>query len=489
MTTAEMAPGSPAEGAARLWSALAARADNICLRSPTSILTAAQVLERARRAADRLERSGAAGGSVIALWRVPVFDAVPSLLGAWSCDLVTYLADAREPAAALERQLDDVGACLLITGDAVTAEPPGAVPVLEAKRLVGSSGAVAMVREHETPALPAAAATLLRTSGSSGRPKLAVHGLAQHMTAASGAVAALDLREGDGWMLALPYHHVGGLSIIFRAILAGSEVMLPDPGQPLAEALMKLEPTHVSLVPTQLSRLLEAGLAPLRRARSVLLGGAALSTSLRQRGLESGVKLAVSYGSTESTAFMAVTSDPDIVARPRSAGRVLPDRRLEVSTEGELRIGGPTLFLGYLDEGLFRDPRDEDGLFSTGDLGRLDDDGVLYVLGRRDRMFISGGENIYPGEIEAALESMAGIEEAIVVAAPHAEFGRRPIAFLICEPAGPGRVEIEARLRRELPGYKIPDAFYRIPDDVSTSRPRVEELLALLESPSDLQPL
>lgn len=487
MTAAQMASGTPAENAGRLWAALAARSEEICLRSPTAILTVAQVLERARRAAASLERTGATSGSVIALWRVPVFDALPCLLGAWSCDLITYLADAREPSAALERQLSEVGACLLITGDAVAAEP-ATIPVLEPQRLLSASGPGVKLGEYETLALPATAATLLRTSGSSGRPKVAIHGLAQHVTAALGAMAALDLREADGFLLALPYHHVGGLSIIFRAILAGAQVMLPDPGQPLAEALARLEPSHVSLVPTQLLRLLDAGPASLTRPRSVLLGGGALSSSLRQRGLESGVRLAVCYGSTESTAFLAMSADPDLVARPRSAGRVLPDRRLEVSADGELRIGGPTLFLGYLDEGRVRDPRDHDGLFATGDLGYLDDD-VLYVLGRRDRVFISGGENIHPGEIEAALEAVTGVEEAIVVAVPDAEFGGRPIAFLTCATPGPEQAEIEAQLRRELPGYKIPDAFYRIPEDMRTPGPRVEQLLALLESPSDLQSL
>jgi O-succinylbenzoic acid--CoA ligase len=473
----------------RLWAALAARGDNICLRSPTAILTAAQVLERARRAAKRLERSGAARGRVLALWRVPVFDAVPCLLGAWSGGLVTYLADAREPAAVLERQLHEVGACLLMTGVDVSAEPVASVPALEAKRLFGGSGVGVRASDREAPLLPATAATLLRTSGGSGRPKVAVHGLKQHTSATTGAIAALDLREGDGWFLALPYNHVGGLSIIFRGILAGAEVMLPDPGQAVAEALAKLEPTHLSLVPTQLARLLDTAPASLTRPRSVLLGGDSLSPSLRQRGLESGVNLAVSYGSTESTAFMAVTSDPDIVARPRSNGHVLPDRRLEVSSDGELRIGGPTLFLGYLDEGRVRDPRDDDGLFATGDIGYLDADAVLYVEGRRDRMFISGGENIHPGEIEAALESIAGVEEAIVVAAPHAEFGHRPIAFLVCTSAAPRRAEIEARLRGELPGYKIPDAFYRLPEDFHASGPQGEQLLALLEHSSDLEPL
>jgi len=135
----------------------------------------------------------------------------------------------------------------------------------------------------------------------------------------------------------------------------------------------------------------------------------------------------------------------------------LPGRRVSIDEAGEIRVGGPTLFAGYLVEGSVRAREDP---WPTGDRGRLED-GVLYVRGRRDRMFISGGENIQPEEIESALLGLSGVDEAVVVAVPHDEFGARPVAFV-----GGGALDgavLDAALREVLPGYKTPDVYYRMP--------------------------
>lgn len=505
--------------AGSLLDALEARGETVFLRRPSGDVSAADVLERVRRAADGLGGCGLSGGEVIALWRVPPADAVPLLLAAWSSGLVVHLADPREPVEPLTARLDEVRARLLVTGDAEAAwlsgstseRLSGSVPAVlsgsasstppesTAGYLCGSAPAVSVggltgsvridLPDRAPLDLPVGAATLIRTSGSSGRPKLAVHSLSQFVTGARAAIDALDVREGDGWLLSLPYHHVGGLSIVFRTLLGGAELLISEEDQSLGAALSALVPTHVSLVPTQLFRLLGEAPGVLASPRRVLLGGSSLSASLRRRGLDARARLAVSYGSTETTAFVAVSAEPEVVARPGSAGRPLPERDLVVDADGEIRVGGPTLFLGYLEEGRLRNPRGGDGRFATGDLGSIDGDGVLYVLGRRDRMFISGGENIHPGEIEAALESISGVEEAVVVALADAEFGARPVAFVACASPAPSRGEIEARLRSELAGYKVPSAFYRLSDAAGSLKRRPQELLAMLESGKDLRPL
>ncbi|NIR44404.1 MAG: AMP-binding protein [Gemmatimonadetes bacterium] len=479
---------TPEAGARQLRDALQACGADVCLRWPSRTASAAELLELADRAGQALSGCGLTNGDVVALDRLDAADALPCLLAAWSLGLVVYPLSPREPAAQLERQLDQAGA-------------GGVIEPVEKRTTAtatwrGAHGRLRFrPRECNAPALPAAAATLLRSSGSGGQPKLIVHGLSQHLTAARSVITPLDLRPGDGWLLSLPHHHVGGLAIIFRALLASAELLLPDPGGSLAGTLAALEPTHISLVPTQLFRTLRDAPDRLAAPRLVLMGGGPLSTSLRRRALDEGIALAVSYGSTESTAMISLSARPEDVARPWSAGRPLPHRDVslveegEEGEEGELRVRGPTLCLGYLAAGRLVDPRGADGWLATGDLGRIDPGGLLYVLGRRDRMFVSGGENIHPEEIEEALESIPGIDEAVVVVAGDDEFGQRPVAFIACATPAPRRPEVEAALRDRLPSFKIPDSFYHLPAADGSWKRRPADLLPLLATPERLRPL
>jgi O-succinylbenzoic acid--CoA ligase len=146
----------------------------------------------------------------------------------------------------------------------------------------------------------------------------------------------------------------------------------------------------------------------------------------------------------------------------RTAGRCLPHRRLRIDEDGQILVAGPTLCRG-IDEGeQVRDPR-VNGWFPTGDLGHLDAQGRLHVRGRTDRQFVSGGENIQPEEIEAALEQIDGIERAVVVPVPDEEYGRRPVAF-IRSTTGTVPDDWQAALGAVLPRFKLPDAVHELPD-------------------------
>jgi O-succinylbenzoic acid--CoA ligase len=145
----------------------------------------------------------------------------------------------------------------------------------------------------------------------------------------------------------------------------------------------------------------------------------------------------------------------------QTAGRRLPHRRIQIADDGQILVGGATLCMGVMEDGRIRDPR-VDGWYPTGDVGRVDAQGRLHVQGRIDRQFVSGGENIQPEEIELALERIEDIERAVVVAVPDEEYGRRPVAFVQSE----GELRPDAwreTLAITLPGFKLPDAIYRLP--------------------------
>lgn len=281
-------------------------------------------------------------------------------------------------------------------------------------------------------------ATLLFTSGTTSSPKIACHSLGNHFHSAKGAISLLDLKAGDRYLLDLPLHHVGGLAAVLRTFLAGATLLLGP---------QSTEPTHLSLVPTQLLRMLRSKSLP-KKAKCLLIGGAALPPFLLNEAQKNGLPIYRSYGMTE-TSSMAALQKPN-----EHATQLLPGAELKIH-EGEIYVRGPMLFQGYYrSDGSLTLPL-ENGWFATRDLGRFTKDNTLEWLGRKDRQFTSGGENIQPEEIESLLLSFPGVIEAYIKPVVDEEFGCRIKALLYCEEKI-SLNEMEEKLRTHLPGYKIP---------------------------------
>jgi O-succinylbenzoic acid--CoA ligase len=249
----------------------------------------------------------------------------------------------------------------------------------------------------------------------------------------------------------------------------------------VGEAATRLGATHASLVPTQLQRLLTEDSVPetLQTLRAVLLGGGAMPEALLDAAAGAGLPVHTSYGMTEMSSQVSTTPPGASRATLRTSGRVLAERELRISEEGEILVRGHTLFLGYLDGGELRDPTDEGGWFHTGDLGSLDDHGYLRVRGRVDNMFVSGGENVQPEEIEEALKRLSGVEDAVVVPVADAEFGYRPAAFVRSGDEVGGET-LSRELAAVLPRFMIPADFHPWPDAASTDMKPDRTLLARL---------
>ncbi len=374
---------------------------------------------------------------------------VPGLLGRVGCRrLITDCSDQLEGAP--ELSVIDIAEIYLSLED---------VNVL--------GGGVALAGAPLPPFNPGADATIVFTSGSTGAPKAALHTFENHWSSAIGANRAIPLRPGDRWLLSLPPWHVGGLAVLFRCLLGGAAIAVAGRDEPLPEAIRGLGATHVSLVATQLYRLLreERGRAALRSLKIVLLGGGPAPSSLIEEASGAGVRLITSYGSTEMSSLATATRPGDHPETLATSGRPLDFRQLSLAADGEILVRGRTLFRGYVEETGVRPARDASGWFHTGDLGRLDAGGHLIVSGRRDTMFISGGENIHPEEIEREILRFPGILETVVVAMPDPEFGSRPAAFLRTADGNlPTLTELDRYLRLTLPGFKIPRRYLRWPD-------------------------
>jgi o-succinylbenzoate---CoA ligase len=309
-------------------------------------------------------------------------------------------------------------------------------------------------------------ATIIFTSGSTGAPKAALHTFGNHYHSALGSNANIALRPGDRWLHSLPLYHVGGLSILFRCLLAGATVALPQPGTTLGESIAGLAATHISLVSTQLSRLLRES-ADLGGLEAVLMGGGPVPSSLVDEALARRLPLHTSYGLTEMASQVTTTPPGASLKELRTAGRALPGREVSISERGEILVRGETLFAGYVVGEEIDRPLDEEGWFHTGDLGELDEDSYLRVGGRMDNLFISGGENVQPEEVEEALCQLEGVDEAVVVPVPDEEFGARPVAFV--RAAGREPEELAQELEPVLPRFKIPITFHPWPEEARRS--------------------
>ncbi|MGL5948638.1 MAG: AMP-binding protein [Aeromonas sp.] len=293
------------------------------------------------------------------------------------------------------------------------------------------------------------------SSGSSGQPKAVVHRVRHHVASARGAASLIALDAGSAWLLSLPLFHIGGYAILFRVFFAGAALVLDDRRVALKTRLETLPITHLSLVPTQLWRLLNDGFMPARtRVRELLLGGAAIPAPLVARLQALGLTPKVSYGLSEmaSQVCSAAPSAAGVVGRP------LPRREVCV-IDDEICVRGDTLFAGYWRAGKLVLPLDSSGWFHTRDKGALLADGQLRVDGRLDNVFISGGENIQPETIEQRLVDHPRVAQALVVPVASAEWGARPVAFIDWQEAPVAWPELVDWLRAALPGFMVPDAW------------------------------
>lgn len=394
------------------------------------------------------------------------------------------------------------------SGCSISCPPPGLDPVdLLARVLAGFRRGVPVLLQHSrfppeqlreqvqfvthglrnripSPAPPAftwspsAPATLLFTSGSTGNPRAVVHSAGNHWSSASAANRQAPLTPGDRWLCPLPLYHVGGLAIVFRCLEAGATVCFPSPGASVADAVTQCRPTHLSLVPTQLSRWMASPEFSGEGIKRILVGGAPLADSLRSRAADMRLPLAASYGMTE-TASQVTATPPGQPAV--GSGSALDHAEIRISGEGEILVKGASVAMGEVSAQGIRPLTDADGWLHTRDTGRMEK-GILFVEGRCDLQFISGGENIQPEQIERALQSLEGVSQAVVVPVADPEFGHRPFAW-IDRKVSPSLAEgYREQLRDTLPGYMLPVGFATLPNlgslkpDRSGLRKQAEDL-------------
>lgn len=307
---------------------------------------------------------------------------------------------------------------------------------------------------------------ILRTSGTGGRARAVALTRRNFHASARAVHARLALGPDDVWYASLSLAHIGGMALVDRALAAGSRVVTRGEWRlaVLVELLEAGAISHVSLVPTMLGRLLDAGLPdPLPASlRCVLVGGAGAPPALVERALTAGLPLALTYGMTEACSQVATAPPALVRAKPGSAGAPLDGVEVRIAADGEIEVRGDMVARAYRQGGPITGP---DGWYRTGDLGVLDHDGHLWVTGRKARRIVSGGVNVHPAEVERVLAAHPAVAEAAVVGLPDPEWGERVAAAIVPVVARkPGVRAIHRHCREMLGPAGRPRALVVLPE-------------------------
>ncbi|MGK2936775.1 MAG: class I adenylate-forming enzyme family protein [Solirubrobacteraceae bacterium] len=311
--------------------------------------------------------------------------------------------------------------------------------------------ACALVIEGEAPVAtgpvrtigaPDSPAVVIHTSGTTSAPKPITLTNANWWWSAAGSAVALGHDPSERWLCAMPLAHVGGLSILIRAAIGGTTAILHPrfDAERVAHDLGAPDgPTLISVVPTMLARLLDAGLQRPPALRAALLGGGPIPPLLLERAQHAGVRCVTTYGLTEACSQVTTGGPPLFCTRVR------------IADGGEILVRSPTVAPGAVGG---------DGWLHTGDLGRLDDEGALHLIGRARDTIVTGGENVAPTEVEAVLEAHPAVAEAAVHARPDDEWGEAVVAIVVLrEGMHADPEELRAHVRARLAPFKVPKAI------------------------------
>jgi len=311
--------------------------------------------------------------------------------------------------------------------------------------------------------------TIILTSGSTGIPKGILLSVENHYYNAIGSNINIVLKKSDKWLLSLPLFHVGGIAILFRVFIAGITVSLTSHKHVnIGKEIDHKGISHASMVHTQINRYIsylenkKEGIS--EKLKMILIGGSYIPESIVKKCINFKIPIYKTYGLTEMSSQVTTTNKAVNKSDLSTSGSVLKFRELSIGCKNKIYVRGKTLFLGYISDRKFLPVHtDNDGWFNTGDVGFLNDSRELYVMGREDNMFVSGGENIFPEEIEAALINIEFINDAVVVAISNEEYGKRPVAFIKCNNNISSK-DISKKLLDILPKFKIPDKYYVLED-------------------------
>ncbi|GGJ76046.1 O-succinylbenzoic acid--CoA ligase [Anoxybacillus voinovskiensis] len=434
--------------------------------------TFAELHEEVVKKAEKLTSLGVRKGEIVALLmrnRIEMVEWIHALhyLGA-----VVLLQNVRLTVRELDWQLQDSQARWWIVDDewAQYGEATS-VPTVTANELTKlPQKETSLQQEYALDDI----ATIMYTSGTTGKPKGVLQTYGNHWWSAIGSVLNLGLREDDCWLAAVPFFHVSGLSILMRSVIYGMSVYLLNTfnAKHANDIIMSGNVTMMSVVSAMLQQMVDelGDRVYPNTFRCMLLGGGPAPKPLLEACRAKRIPVYQTYGMTETASQMVTLAPEYSLSKLGSAGKPLFPAQLRIELEGrearayeagEIVVKGPNVTKGYLHRPEATKRAIRDGWLYTGDIGYVDDEGFLYVLDRRSDLIISGGENIYPAEIEAVLLAHEAVEEAGVTGIEDSRWGQVPCAFVkIKEGSHVTEEQLLAFCKQQLANYKLPKRIY-----------------------------
>jgi O-succinylbenzoic acid--CoA ligase len=437
-------------------------------------LTFQEVFEQAQSMAGRLAAVSIKNGDFVGVLLKNHLDTVIALYAMQMIGATAVILNNRLTDEELAWQLNDSKSSLLITEEAFAEK----IAALQSKQphyaiwtkeqlLKREPAGVSVREEYGLDDL----CTIMYTSGTTGHPKGVMQTYGNHWWSAIGSALNLGLSESDRWLCTVPLFHISGYSILIRSVIYGMPIVLHERfnERKVIDDIHMHKVTIMSVVTTMLTRIIkELGAEKLPAYfRCMLLGGGPASLSLLMECAKRNIPVFQSYGMTETASQIVTLSPSDCFDKLGSAGKPLFPAQLKIvdakgkelppGAEGEIIVKGPNVTRGYLYREEESVEKIKNGWLHTGDIGYVDEAGYLYVLDRRADLIISGGENIYPAEVEGVLLSHSAVADAGVIGVEDEKWGQVPVAFVVAEDnASVTEGELLAYCGKKLAKYKVP---------------------------------
>ena len=332
--------------------------------------------------------------------------------------------------------------------------------------------------------------SIIYTSGTTGTPKGVVLTWENLYESAKGSAENLGSKPTDIWLCCLPLNHIGGLSIPIRTAFSGTCTMLHTGFDPvsISTALHEQSVSLASFVPTMLRRLLELDAKEYPPTlRSILVGGGPVEKNLLELASKKGLPVIQTYGMTETSSQITTLAPDEAQTHLGSAGRPLGKTKIRIHPNekqlGEILVQGPVVTSGYFNNPQKTADSIKGGWLYTGDIGTIDNQGFLYVQGRKDELIITGGENVNPSEIEDCLLKWPGITAAAAIGLPDKEWGQKIIVAFTSDNEIPIN-DLDNWLKKQLANFKIPKQYLRVETLPTTASGKIKRnaLKKLFES-------
>ncbi|WP_117169029.1 o-succinylbenzoate--CoA ligase [Paraliobacillus sediminis] len=450
--------------------------DGLAIESPFVPPVTFSILRyRAQQFAKKLQFLGVREGEHVAIHSKNSIEMIIAIHGLSYLGAVIVLLNTRLSKSELAFQIEDANVRHLVTTSEDQSYIEGFVEpdVVKVVSFTTVEKQPEIVGDLKIEMNPDDIFSIIYTSGTTGKPKGVVHTYGNHWSSAIASALNLGIDKQDKWLATLPLFHVGGFSLLMKSVIYGMPIYLLEKFEveSIHQAIMNKGVTIVSVVSVMLDRLMEELAAKSYPAefRCMLLGGGPASAYLLEKARQKRIPVFQTYGMTETSSQIVTLSPNEALRKIGSAGKALFTAQMKVINDkkeanpleiGEIFVKGPMVTKGYYqNEAANKSAVLHQGWLATGDLGYLDEEGFLYVVDRRKDLIISGGENVYPAEIENVLVGIKGIKEAGVVGQEDPKWGKVPVAFIIVE----DKLDLDLvkqQCRDELAKYKIPRAFY-----------------------------